>query len=231
MVYNKILKHKYSIAIAISLLFHVSALIGLIFTDKHVFFKNNTPTNLYVTLFLIIITHKKFNLSFWLFFGVSFISGLLFEIIGVNTQLLFGSYEYSNILGLTIFQVPIFLGCLWFVTMYIVGCLTFQILNFVILKYNLSLKTIVFKTIFELIASSLAVLMDYFLEPIAINFNLWNWLPNGEVPIYNYVCWFFCSAVLQVLFINLNFSKENKFASFLCIIQCLFFIILIKFYI
>ena len=228
---NNILKYKFYIALGISLLFHISALIGLIFTDNDLFFKNNTPLNLFICLILILFTHNKFNIPFWIFFVISFSAGLLFEIIGVNTQLLFGNYQYSNVLGLTIKNVPLFLGFLWFITMYSVGCLTYQMMNFIILKNDYKVRSFIFKTIFCFVAATLAVLLDYFLEPVAINFNLWNWLPDGEIPIYNYVCWFFCSFVLQILFINFNFFKDNKFASYLYFTQLLFFILLNLFYI
>lgn len=228
---NNIIKYRISIALGISLLFHISALIGLIFTDNDLFFKNNTPLNLFICLILILLTQSKFNIAFWIFFIVSFISGLVFEITGVNTQMLFGHYQYSNVLGFTIKNVPLFLGFLWFTTMYCVGCLTYQMMNFIILKNDYKVRSFIFKTIFCTVAATLAVLLDYFLEPVAINFNLWNWLPNGDIPIYNYVCWFLCSFVLQILFININISKDNKFASYLYFIQLFFFILLNLFYI
>lgn len=231
MASSNIFKYKYVLAIGISLLFHVSAIIGLIFTDYDDFFISNTPLNLYVSLFLILFTHKDYNFSFLVFFVVSFLAGLLFEIIGVNSQLLFGEYAYSEVLGLAVFNVPIFLGFLWFITMYIVGHLTYQMMHFIMLKFNLKFNSFIFKLIFVLLASFFAVFLDYFLEPMAIKFNLWQWLPNGEVPFFNYVTWFFCSLVLQLVFINLSLSKENKFASVLYIIQLLFFIILLKYYI
>ncbi|MGB3774673.1 MAG: carotenoid biosynthesis protein [Leeuwenhoekiella sp.] len=227
---NNLFKHKYAIAVGISLLFHVSAIIGLLFTDYKDFFINNTPLNLIVSLILVFYTHQYINKAFWLFFIACSFAGVLFEIIGINTGLLFGNYEYSDIMGYKVLGVPVLLGTLWFTTMYCVGSLVFQSYEWLKEKYDLNISKKIEPHLLSVSGAFAAVLLDYFLEPLAIKLNFWQWLPNGEIPFYNYVCWFFCSLLLQYLFINLDFNKRNKFAVYLYIIQFVFFVTISIFY-
>ena len=54
----------------------------------------------------------------------------------------------------------------------------------------------------------------------------WQWLGNGEIPLYNYVCWFAISIILLFIFQHLQFSRQNKFAVNLLLIQAMFFLLL-----
>ena len=227
---NNVFTYKYSLAIGISLLFHVSGVIGLNFTDYKDFFIDNTPLNLIKSMLLVFFTHQYINKSFWIFFVACSVAGVLYEIIGINTGLLFGDYEYSDVMGFKILGVPVLLGNLWFTTMYCVGTLTFQLYNWFKATYNLKLSKQVEFHVLAIFGALAAVLLDCFLEPVAIKLNFWQWFPYGEIPIYNYVCWFFGSLILQYLFVKSNFNKQNKFAVYLYFIQAAFFISIILFY-
>ncbi|MEX0636794.1 MAG: carotenoid biosynthesis protein, partial [Ferruginibacter sp.] len=72
----------------------------------------------------------------------------------------------------------------------------------------------------------LAVLFDWLMEPVAVKLGYWTWLGDGEIPFYNYVCWFFISLILLLLFKKMPFRKSNKFAVNLLLIQSMFFLIL-----
>lgn len=117
MTFTNLINHKYKLALGISLLFHVSAIIGLLFTEYIDFFIDNTPLNLIISLVLLFYTHQQINKSLWLFFSACIFAGLTYEIIGVNTGFLFGDYEYSTVMGYKIWGVPILLGILWFITL------------------------------------------------------------------------------------------------------------------
>jgi len=72
--------------------------------------------------------------------------------------------------------------------------------------------------------ATLAVIFDWLMEPVAIKLGFWKW--QGDIPVYNYVCWFFISLLMLVLFRACKFNKQNKFAVNLLLIQLLFFLIL-----
>lgn len=230
MVFSNIFKHKYRLALAISLLFHVSAIIGLLFTKYNDFFIENTPLNLIISMVLVLYTHQKINKKLWFFFAACIFAGLIYEIVGINTGFLFGDYEYSNVMGIKVFGVPVLLGILWFTTMYCVGSLSFQFYTFLKVKHNFKISTKIEPHFLAIIGAFAAVFLDFFLEPVAIKLNFWQWFPYGEIPIYNYVCWFFGSLILQYFFVNLSFNKQNKFAVYLFTIQLIFFITIILFY-
>jgi len=230
MIFSNLMEYKYKLALGISLLFHMSAIIGLLFTEYNDFFINNTPLNLIISMLLLFYTQQKINKSFWLFFSVCFLAGFIYEIIGVNTGFLFGDYEYSVVMGYKISGVPILLGNLWFITMYCVGSLTFQSYNWLKTNFNFKVSSQIELHLLAIIGAFTAVFLDLFLEPVAIKLNCWQWYPLGKIPIYNYVCWFFGSLILQYLFVNLNFNKKNIFAVCLYVIQLTFFITISFFY-
>jgi putative membrane protein len=147
----------------------------------------------------------------------------------VNTGLLFGDYRYSTVLGIQLFQVPLLIAINWFIIIYCSGISTHSLLNKVIKRvandYNEpSLKLKAISVIFD--GASLAVLFDWLMEPVAIQLDYWKWNENGSIPIYNYVCWFIISACFLWIFQRLDFSKDNKFAVNLLMIQTMFFLIL-----
>jgi putative membrane protein len=72
----------------------------------------------------------------------------------------------------------------------------------------------------------LATVFDWIMEPVAVKLGFWTWLGTGEIPLWNYVCWFGISALLMAVFQACSFPKRNLFAVHLLIIQTLFFLIL-----
>jgi putative membrane protein len=74
--------------------------------------------------------------------------------------------------------------------------------------------------------ATLALLLDLLIEPVAIKLGLWKWGGDGTVPFFNYLSWFFVSALLLTIFQFCNFNKLNKFAVNLLLIQAMFFLIL-----
>jgi bisanhydrobacterioruberin hydratase len=116
---------------------------------------------------------------------VAIMVGLLTEIIGVNTGLLFGNYQYGEILGFKIAGVPILIGVTWL----LVSVSTWQIISY-------SSLSRVQKVIS---ASGLVVMFDLLLEQYATAFGLWSW-ENGIIPLLNYASWFFVSMFLFIIY-------------------------------
>src|SRR5215210_910484 len=112
--------NKFTIATFIAVLFHVSGFIGM-FTSKYSWFVANTSLNLLIMFALILWTHPGKNAAFFAFVFICFVAGMLTEIIGVNTSLLFGKYEYGKVLGSGILNVPWLIGINWFTIIYCCG--------------------------------------------------------------------------------------------------------------
>ena len=73
--------------------------------------------------------------------------------------------------------------------------------------------------------ATLAVFFDWLMEPVAVKLGYWQWI-NGEIPFFNYVSWFIISIILLSVFQHSKFSKHNKFAVNLLLIQLMFFLLL-----
>src|SRR5215203_650278 len=109
--------NKQQLATFIALLFHVSGFFGML-TRYKCWFIANTPLNLLIMFGLIVWTHPGKNASFIAFFFFAFATGMVTEIIGVNTAFLFGRYEYGKTLGKGLLGVPWLIGINWFTIMY-----------------------------------------------------------------------------------------------------------------
>jgi len=214
-----------TIATAIALLFHAAGFIGM-FTSKQSWFIANTPLNLLLMFILILWTHPGKNLSFFLFVFVAFAVGMVTEMIGVNTSLLFGQYEYGKVLGKSVFNVPWLIGLNWITVIYCCGIVISQMQNWFFSRSAavqglLSPKLQFISFITD--GAMLATFFDFILEPVAVKFGYWTWLDNGSIPVSNYLCWLTISALLMTVFKLLSFSKHNQFAVHLLIIELLFF--------
>lgn len=217
---------KYQLATAIAVLFHTIGFAGIVFF-KNDFIIQSTPFNLLLMFGLLLWTQRERNLFFWLFVLVTFAMGIVVEIIGVNTQLLFGDYSYGKVLGYQANKVPVIIGVNWFLVIYCCGITVQTILMKAITKVSTETSTppMVLKAVSVIVdGATLAVFIDWIMEPVAIQLGYWKW--NGEIPVYNYICWFVVAIVMLAVFHFCKFNKQNKFAVHLLMIQVLFFLLL-----
>jgi bisanhydrobacterioruberin hydratase len=223
-VLNRFTKH--DIATAIAVFFHAIGLIGLLYFDKGFFIKS-TPFNLLLSFVLLVWTQEEKNIQFIFFLITCFSIGVAAEVIGVNTGMLFGNYTYGDVLGFKVQKVPLLIGVNWFIIIYCSG---------------ISIHTLLMKTINRMAedtgkppralkalsvivdGATLAVFFDWLMEPVAIKLGYWTWI--GSIPIFNYLCWLAVSVLLLTLFHFIKFSKQNKFAVNLLLIQLMFFLLL-----
>ena len=217
-----------NIALLIALLFHVSGIIGILFTSYKDWFIQNTPVNLLVMAALLIITQKEKNSYFSLFAIIVFLSGFILEFTGVHTSMIFGKYTYGNVLGIKLFGVPLIIGINWFIVMYCAGITTTAYENRMLKRISakgLSVEKRIQKISFVIDAALLAVFFDWIIEPVAGKLGFWKW-QSDKIPYFNYACWLIVSALLLALFQRLPFKKQNIFAVHLLMIQVLFFLLL-----
>ena len=225
------LKSKVQIATAIAILFHTIGFVGMFFNRE--FFVLTTPLNLLLMFGLILYTQEKLNWQLLTFFGICFAVGIWVEVIGTSTGFLFGNYSYSKNLGPAFKNVPLVIGINWCIIMYCCGVSV----HIVFKKLSDRVKEITGSAtspVLQLLSTStdaaiLAVFFDWILEPAAIKLGYWQWLDDGEVPAYNYMCWFMISSVLLLLFGLLKFEKNNKFAVHLLMIMAMFFMLIRNF--
>jgi putative membrane protein len=163
----------------------VVGLIGILLPVTRTFFLSLTP---YMLLFSFVIVYLEEGrwvirniLAILLIIAFSFGA----EYLGVNYGYLFGNYNYGSILGFKYYQVPLIIPVTWAM----LSIAARSLVNLVTNRYSISafLSAIVITT------------YDFLLELLAVRFGWWYW-DNGDIPIFNYVCWFILSFVFQLLF-------------------------------
>lgn len=216
---------KKQIPLFVALLFHISGLIGILCTPYQVFFVNSTPLVLLIMFLLLSSTEKKVAQDFFIFFSISFIVGLTTEIIGVNTGLLFGDYQYGSVLGPKLFGVPLLIGVNWFIIVFCSGSFCAQGLQVLQKKFNLNVPASAFKIAVVLGGAAIATCFDIILEPAAVKLHFWSW-ENGVIPLFNYICWYSISVLLLSVKMYFNKFSAHPFSIALLSIQALFFLVL-----
>ena len=215
---------KYS-PLYLALLFHVTGLLGILCTPYKNWFVNSTPLVLLTMFILLSNTHIKYIKAYSLFFLIAFIIGMSTEIIGVNTGLLFGHYQYGKVLGPKIFGVPFLIGLNWFVIVFCSGTLLTQCIDLLQRKWNVNIAKSA-STVFIVVGgAAITTCFDFILEPVAVKLDFWSW-ENGQIPVFNYACWFIISAILLIVKMYLKKISVNSFATSLLFIQAVFFLLL-----
>lgn len=225
---HKINQYKLGIATFLAILFHVCGAIGILFTPYRDWFIANTPLNLLLMGVLLIWNQAKPGMVFGLFAVLCFMVGMGTEMIGVNTGKLFGCYQYGAVLGPQLNGVPWLIGLNWFVIVYTAGIIMHSIHIWIEQRYEEAGKPLSQRLISASLVvdgALLAVGFDWVMEPVAEQLGFWHW-EGGQIPFYNYLCWFLISALLLGIFRVLRFEKANHFAVHLFVIQSLFFLTL-----
>jgi bisanhydrobacterioruberin hydratase len=162
------------------------------------------------------ISHPIINRSSWSKFIIPiFIWGLLVEIIGVNTGLIFGNYSYGDVLGPKVFSTPLLIGVNWVLMTYFCG----NVINRFFPDINHPIS-------FMVLGSILMTLYDILIEPFAIEYGLWQW-EFITPPLHNYLGWFFVSLPAMYYFKRIFRNDINQAALILFVFQLIFFSILV----
>lgn len=198
-----------SIAIFLVWLFHVSAVIGIFLSGTTEWFISKTPLNLLLCFALLawvfpLNTTKKISL-----FAIFFLTGMIAEIIGVQTGILFGDYIYGENLGVKFLGVPFMIGVNWALLTFISGSMAG--------KWFSSLPVRV------LTGVSLMLALDFFMEGVAPEFDFWEF-SGGEAPFYNYICWGGLALLMQAAYHYYDISGNYRFSAHLYLAQLLFFL-------
>lgn len=220
--------NRYQIATGLAILFHLIGLLGILFGQRD-FFIQTTPLNLLLMFGLLIYTAQPAGRGFYIFLGACFLVGMSVEWIGVHTGMLFGQYKYGKVLGPSVHDVPLMIGINWFIVMYGCGTMIHALFRAMLdsMADTAQNPRPVLKTLSVVVdGSMLAVAFDWLMEPVAVTLGYWTWLGDGEIPMFNYACWFAISLPLMFLFHHLPVGKTNKFAIHLLLIQAMFFLLL-----
>lgn len=200
-----------TLIITILIVLYVVGLVGILFPQTRGVVLPLSSVNLFLGFLLLSYSEKKSLKSLLIFMAIAFVIGFCSELIGVQTGILFGNYSYGTNLGIKFIGVPLIIGLNWAVLTVTSASITEG------LSENIVLRVV--------INSLIMVLFDFVMEPVAMKFDFWSWHSN-EIPVYNYVCWFLISVILQFIYLTYFTIKSNIVYKTLFIVQFLFFLFL-----
>jgi bisanhydrobacterioruberin hydratase len=195
----------------ILLILYIVGAVGMLMPSTRTWFVELSALNLAISFLALIASRKTKATTFFMFLSIAFVIGITVELIGVHTSYLFGSYYYGEGLGWKWYGVPLVIGLNW-------GILTVTS-SAVIHRLHLN------KHVEVILASILMVIFDYILEPVAIKLDYWHWT-EGDIPIYNFICWLGVSYLLQLIYQRMRLAEANKVAESLFLMMFIFFTLL-----
>ncbi|WP_245802898.1 carotenoid biosynthesis protein [Cyclobacterium lianum] len=193
------------------LILHLVGLFGLSVPQFRPYFQYLTPFHLLAVTGILLSFHTDFNRRFIFFALFAFTVGMVSEIIGVKTGLIFGEYNYGPVLGPRLMGVPLIIGLNWFLLVYLTGGILHGWIKSDFLAGAAS--------------SLLMVVMDLILEPVAVALDFWEWERN-DIPLSNFAGWFFIAFIIQLAYRKTSFGKKNPLNVFIFVNLMLFFSIL-----
>ena len=194
----------------IIVLWYLVGIAGFLFRPLRPLFQHLTPFGMLAAAVLLLYFHEPKNRKSGLIFAAVVLFGFVVEVIGVNTQLLFGNYAYGPALGYKILNTPLAIGFNWLVLIYCVTSL---------------LKNVRENWYFPLIGALMMVIFDWIMEPVASASGMWNWCCEG-VTLKNYIDWFLVSGFIFLMVRILKVEISNRIAGILFFMKFAFFLIM-----
>ncbi len=197
-------------AIGVLSILYVVGVIGILL-PIHPDFILLTPVNLLLSTVLMLWYHMPgWDSRTWIFLILTYLTGFIAELVGVQTGWIFGNYTYGQVLGPKILGTPLIIGVNWVLLTYAAG--------------------VTVKTLFPalppaakaFLSAAAMVGLDLLIEPMAVKYGMWSW-QGGTIPLKNYIGWMAVAFPLQYLFARWQGSTLNKVAMPLFTLQILFF--------
>lgn len=140
-------------------------------------------------------------------FGLSFIIAFTAEALGVNFGLVFGNYYYTNMLGVSLFGVPLLAALAWEPIVYAAFCISDMLSArgtslSPLFKHKTSLIWV------AAIGALATTAWDMMIDPIAVSQGWWKWVGGGPyvpyvangVPIQNFLGWLGVAFVINLIY-------------------------------
>jgi putative membrane protein len=149
-------------------------------------------------LIFILLAYQSFWRDVWKIFVIGALTGFIFELLGVNTGIPFGRYEYTGFPTSMIIGVPFPIIFAWgnYLT------ITYLLTAYITERYR------------PLICASLMATLDMAIDPIMVNRGLWVWMDNSNllwfgIPITNFVGWFVVSMIACIIYEKMGAGIRN----------------------
>lgn len=195
--------------------FYTVGVIGLLLPATHSLFVKMVPGALILSALLLVLFHKDgFKTQLLSLLAIIFLTSFFVEVVGVNTGVVFGNYQYGNALGLQLFNTPLMIGVNWVLLVYLSSSIAMR-------WFPIGWKSV-------LIASLMMIAYDLVLEQVAPIIDMWYWHSN-VIPLQNYLAWFVLALIFNGLVGYFKVKIHNSLALTVLICQFLFFLSLLIF--
>ncbi len=207
---NRMRKKNYRLIIAMALLAvaYVICFIGITGVIPSPLLNLAIPFTLLFSVMVLLIFHQPRTAKSIFILLLLMVTGYCIGYAGAHTGLIFGEYAYGSALGRKIMNTPIVIGLHWFILVYVT---------------HVSVRLIgIARPWIELTAAALMTAIDYLAEPVAMQYDLWQW-KDGIIPVQNFVAWFYISFLLQLFINRVKPAQENQVAIPILVLQILFY--------
>ncbi len=188
-------------------LFTISGILGIM-SSASACFLALTPLHLTLNFLIVILCLKGNPYIVFKAISIPLILGFTSEVLGVNFDLIYGSYTYGENLGLKIFGVPIMI------------CLNWCLLT--IVSTDVAKMIVQNKGLRILIGALLMMFLDMVIEVSAPRFDFWVF-KDGIVPLQNYIAWFIVANMAHWWYQSFSIDTNSKISCHIMICMFVFF--------
>jgi len=153
------------------IIWYLVGIAGFLIQPVRPLFQVLTPWGMLMAAIVVIGFHEPVSRSSYLVFASIALLGFIAELIGVNSQLLFGNYSYGKVLGFKVLETPLVIGLNWLVLIYAIAAWLTKFRRY---------------WFFSIIGTGCMVAFDWPLEPVAGATGMVNWEgeqnPNKKHP-------------------------------------------------
>lgn len=197
------------------IVFYAVGVVGILIPASRDFFIPLTPLALTLSALALGFHHRSgIQTSSFLVFSFILISGFFIEVLGVNSGLIFGEYQYGNALGFKWMDTPLMIGLNWLLLVYT--------------STSLIQRTKLNRWLGAILATALMLMYDILLEPVAPQIDMWTWA-NSVAPLQNYIAWGLIALTYHLLIARFRIQIRNPLDITIFFCQIAFFLFLYLF--
>ena len=161
-------------------------------------------------LYFVYARHRQPRYWYWVL--GAYLLTFTAEVLGVATGAIFGEYAYGATMRVQVLNVPLVIAINWVVLI-------------------LASNTLVAKVTRNswLIAAGAGIFIaayDYFIEPLAIKLDYWQWASGTDIPLQNYLAWAFIAFLLSLPLHLLRIRFQHPLLLWYLAAQWVFFVVL-----
>jgi putative membrane protein len=147
--------------------------------------------------------------------ALGFMTGLIFEVVGVNYMAIFGGYYiYDASIQPKLLDVPLLIPVIWAGFIYAGYSIVYSFAVWINREgLVITQNSLIHKIAFAAFSALIVLAIDLFMEPLQVAAGNWKWLGNGhyfDIPAGNFLEWFMAAFLAVVIFTFLQDHLPQK---------------------